>query len=219
MPTDKRMLDEFVRVGRDILSCDWAAHYGPDLARVAPSPPGVGYAQPGFVGRDYRGLVFIGQNPGVGADRTDAHRRWEQAFRTWHEQGTVAAYSAVFEFWRGDLREWTVWSQWIKPVLDRLGFTEDHIGYLNLCKNATLANTPPTTRMFQRDWAWTRQQLNVLQPRVVVAGGVAVAKLIDTFSPTPPCTVLSQNRVRSQDQAERDRQADMLAENIRRALK
>src|SRR4051794_11311804 len=113
------MLDDFVRVGQEILSCDWAVRYGTDIARVAPSPPGVGYAQPGFLGRDYRGLVFVGQNPGVGADRADVHRLWERSFQTWHKQGTVAAYSEVFEFWRRDLKEWVVWTQWIKPILDR----------------------------------------------------------------------------------------------------
>lgn len=218
MPTDSQMLDTFVRVGQEILSCDWASHYGSDVARVAPSPPGVGYAQPGFLGRDYRRLVFIGQNPGVGADRADVHRLWERAFRTWHEQGTVAAYSEAFQVWRRDLNAWPVWTQWIKPSLDRISLTEDHIGYLNLCKNATSTNAPPTARMYRSDWAWTRQQLELLQPRVVVAGGVAVAKLLNTFSPTPPCIVLSQNRVRSQSQAERDRQADMLASDIRKAL-
>jgi len=212
------MLDNFVRVGQEILSCDWAAHYGPDIARVAPSPPGVGYAQPGFIGRDYRGLVFIGQNPGVGANRADVHRLWKQAFQKWHEQGTVAAYAEVFEFWRRDLHEWIVWTQWIKPVLDRLNLSEDHIGYLNLCKNATSANTPPTGRMYRSDWEWTRRQLDFLRPRVVVAGGVAVFNQLSTLSPAPPAKVLSQNRERSQNQAERDRQADVLASAIRKAL-
>lgn len=219
MPTDSQMLDNFVRVGQEILSCDWAARYGPDIARVAPSPPGVGYAQPGFLGHNYRELVFIGQNPGVGADRADIHRRWERAFRTWHEQGTVAAYSEVFELWRRDLNAWPVWTQWIEPVLDRLGLTEDHIGYLNLCKNATSSNTPPTAHMYRSDWAWTRQQLELLQPRVVVAGGVAVAERLDLHWPTPPFLVLSQNRERSQNQAARERQADALASELRSALR
>lgn len=219
MPTDAQILDNFVRVGRNILSCDWAVHYGIDVTRVAPSPPGVGYAQPGFLGGDYRGLVFIGQNPGVGADRADEHRRWERAFRTWHEQGTVANYLDVYEFWRGDLRNWTVWSQWVKPILDRVGFTEDQIAYLNLCKNATTGNAPPTEHMYQSDWAWTKQQLAFLQPRVVVAGGLAVAKRLNTYWPTPPFSVLPQNRVRSRPGHERARDADGLASEIGQLLR
>jgi len=212
------MLADFVRVGQEILSCDWAAHYGPDIARVAPSPPGVGYAQPGFLGRDYRGVVFIGQNPGVGADRAEVHRLWERAFRGWHDHGTVASYAETYQLWQSDLHGWTVWTQWIKPILDRLSLTEDHIGYLNLCKNAATGNAAPTTRMYQSDWAWTRRQVELLQPRVVIAGGVAVANRINMHWPAPPFIVLTQNRVRSQNQAERDRQADMLAREIRKVL-
>jgi hypothetical protein len=212
------MLDNFVRVGQEILSCDWAARYGPGIARVAPSPPGIGYAQPGFLGRDYRGLVFVGQNPGAGALRADAHQLWKRVFRDWHEQGTVAAYSEAFRFWRDDLNAWPVWTQWIKPILERLSLTEDHIGYLNLCKNATTNNTPPTAHMYRSDWAWTRQQLELLQPRVVVAGGVAVDKRLNTHWPTPPFIVLPQNRVRSQSRAERARDVDELASKIWKAL-
>ena len=219
MPTDSKMLDDFVRVGQEILSCDWAAHYGRhDIARVAPSPPGVGYAQPGFLGRDFRGLVFVGQNPGVGADRADVHRRWERAFRMWHDHGRVAAYLETFQFWQSDLNAWPVWTQWIKPILDRISLTEDHIGYLNLCKNATSTNTPPTARMYRSDWAWTRQQLDLLQPRVVVAGGLSVDRKLNTLWPSRSCMVLPQNRERSQSRAERDREADMLASDIRKAL-
>lgn len=218
MPTDPQMLDSFVRVGQEILSCNWEAQYGPDVTRVAPSPPGVGYAQPGFLGRDYRGLVFVGQNPGAGADRADVHRLWERAFRTWHQQGSIAAYSKVFEFWRHDLNAWTVWSQWIKPILDRLSLTEDHIGYLNLCKNATTNNKAPTTHMYWSDWTWTSQQLDLLQPRVVVAGGLAVADKLNTLWPAPSVMILPQNRERIQSRAERDREADLLAGKIRKAL-
>jgi hypothetical protein len=229
MPTDSKMLDNFVRMGQEILSCDWTSYYGSDFTRVAPSPPGVGYAQPGFVGRDYRGLVFVGQNPGVGAGRADEHRLWKREFQKWHDQGTVAAYTDVFQFWRRDLNEWDVWKTYIKPVLHHLGFTEDHIGYLNLCKNATTTNTSPTPHMYRSDWAWTRRQLELLEPRVVVAGGKEVAKQLNkrltTDWPAPSFIVLPQNRARARPGLtydalvrERAHEADLLANDIRKAL-
>jgi hypothetical protein len=225
MPTDSQMLDNFVRVGQEILSCDWEVLYGSDIVSVAPSPPGVGYAQPGFLGCDYRGLVFIGQNPGVGAGRSDVHRLWERAFRKWHDEGSVAAYSEVFQLWQRDLHAWDVWKTYIKPILDHLGFTEDHIGYLNLCKNATTGNNKPTARMYRSDWEWTGQQLKLLQPRAVVAGGKEVAIQLNRLWPAPSCLVRPQNRARARPGLsyaalcrERAHEADVLAGEIRLAL-
>jgi hypothetical protein len=222
VPTDKQMLKTFVHIGQEILSCDdWAAHYGSSgNARVAPSPPGVGYAQPGFVGRDYRGLVIVNQNPSAGFGRDDVHRDWERAFRKWHNQGTVDVYLETFRFWQSDVHAWKVWTQWVEPILYRLRprLTEDHIGYLNLCKNATIPNKAPTERMYRSDWEWTGRQLTLLQPRVVVAGGKEVAKQLNTLWPAPPVKVLVQDRNRNQSGAVRASEANRLAGEIRKAL-
>lgn len=216
MPTDKQMLENFVHIGQDILSCNWATRYGHHIARVAPSPPGVGYAQPGFVGRDYRGLV-VSRNPAVGTGRDEAHRLWDQAFRKWLDQGTVDAYLKVFQLWQRDFNEWGV-EKYIKPILELRNFTEDHIGYLNLCKNATISNIEPTVRMYKSDWEWTERQLKLLQPRVVVAGGVEVDRQLKRFWTSRSCRVLTQNRIRSQSRAELDRQAKWLADEILKEL-
>ena len=71
------LLREFIRIGQEIMRWDRREAYGADFSRVAPSPPALGLASPGFLGRDYRGLVILGQNPGLGARRGSEHRIWD----------------------------------------------------------------------------------------------------------------------------------------------
>ena len=56
-----RLLQDFIDLGREILRWDRREAYGADWSLVAPSPPAIGLAQPGFLGEDYRGVVLLAQ--------------------------------------------------------------------------------------------------------------------------------------------------------------
>ncbi|MDP6582333.1 MAG: hypothetical protein QF681_16895 [Vicinamibacterales bacterium] len=221
MPTNKRPLADFVSLGQEILRCDWTAHYGKDASRVAPSPPALAYAQPGFLGGDYTGLVVVGQNPGVGADAfwEKRHRVWDPLLRAWRDEGTVSAYADFHRTWQtGDLPYWTVWWKWVEPVLSRISLNENHVAYLNLVKNQTSENRPPTVGMYDADWMFTRRQLDVLNPKVVIAGGLAVERQIRKHWPDAPFRLVSQNRIRSQSEGDAQRQAAGIAAEVAAAL-
>lgn len=211
---------EFIRLGQEIMRWDRQGAYGADFTRVAPSPPALGVASPGFLGREYRGLVVLNQNPGLGARRGSEHRIWDRLLTAWRDEGTIEAYDEAFMFYLADFRHVAVWRQWVEPVLDAAGLGAHAVAYLNLGKSVLRKNEPPRARdpIFEADWRWTRAQLDLLEPDVVLAGGKAVANLLSRYWPNPPFDVIVQDRARSQNKATRAARAREHGDRIRAAL-
>ena len=201
----ERLVRNFIDLGREILRWDRRAAYGPDWSRVALAPPAIGLASPGFLGEDYRGVVVLGQNPGHGEHRGGPHRRWDQLLAAWRDEGTLRAYREAFKFYVQDFQHVTTWTSWSEPLLRSAGLAPRDVAYLNLGKSPLTGNPPPSPRdhIFRADWYWTHKQLELLDPVVVVAGGLAVARLLAHFWPDPPFGVIPQNRARSQSKATR----------------
>ena len=217
----EQLVQDFIDLGREILRWDRRAAYGADWSRVAPSPPAIGLASPGFLGDDYCGVVLLGQNPGHGEHRGTAHRRWDRLLSAWRDEGTLQAYREAFRFYLQDFKQVVTWSSWSEPVLRAAGLKPRDVAYLNLGKSPLTENPPPRSRarIFEADWYWTRKQLELLDPLVVVAGGLAVADLLDQFWPDPPFGVIRQNRARSQNKAARAAQAGAIGRQIKEGLR
>ena len=218
----KAFLMEFIRLGQEIMRWDRQGAYGADFTRVAPSPPALGVASPGFLGREYRGLVVLNQNPGLGARRGSEHRIWDRLLTAWRDEGTIEAYDEAFKFYLADFRHVAVWRQWVEPVLDAAGLGAHAVAYLNLGKSVLRKNEPPKPPkardpIFEADWRWTRAQLDLLEPDVVLAGK-AVANLLSRYWPNPPFDVIVQDRARSQNKATRAARAREHGDRIRAAL-
>ena len=147
--------------------------YGADFSRVAPSPPALGLASPSFLGRDYRGLVVLGQNPGLGARRGSEHRIWDGLLTAWRDEGTTESYGKAFRFYLDDFQHVAAWRQWVEPVLLAADLSAHEVAYLNLGKSVLRKNEPPRSPdpIFEADWRWTRAQLDLLEPAIVLAGG------------------------------------------------
>lgn len=217
----ERLVRDFIDLGREILRWDRRAAYGADWSRVAPSPPAIGFASPGFVGEHYRGVVLLAQNPGHGEHRGTAHRKWDQLLSAWRDEGTLQAYREAFGFYVQDFQQVVTWRSWSEPVLRAAGLSPRDIAYLNLGKSPLTGNPPPSSRarIFGADWYWTRKQLELLEPLVIVAGGLAVANLLEQFWRDPPFAVIAQNRARSQNRTIREAQASEIGRQIEEALR
>ena len=217
---DTELLREFIRIGQDIMRWDRREAYGADWDRVAPSPPAIGLASPGFLGREYRGLVVLAQNPGLGAERGSEHRRWDRLLAAWRDEGTIAAYEEAFRFYLADFQHVAAWRQWVAPVLAAADLSAREVAYLNMGKSVLRQNEPPKARdrIFEADWRWTRAQLELLAPDVVLAGGKAVARLLNRYWPDPPFGVIAQDRARSQNTAARSARAREHGSRIKAAL-
>jgi len=214
------LLREFIRIGQEIMRWDRREAYGADFSRVAPSPPALGLASPGFLGRDYRGLVILGQNPGLGARRGSEHRIWDGLLTAWRDEGTTESYGKAFRFYLDDFQHVAAWRQWVEPVLLAADLSAHEVAYLNLGKSVLRKNESPRSPdpIFEADWRWTRAQFDLLEPDIVLAGGKAVAKLLWQYWPNPPFAVVEQDRARSQNRATRAARARELGARIKAAL-
>ena len=211
------MLEDFIKLGRQIINFDYESAYGSDYRRVS-TYPAVALPQPGFVGHSYKGVVILGLNPGEGAFRSwpELNREFGDLIQGWGRRADVATYNRVFSFFLGNFANSPTWDGWTRLVLEAASISVEDIALLNLVKVATKGDAKPTSKMFAVDWEWTRKQLDVLQPKVVVAGGVAVLEQFNRrWIGIPPFQVHEQNRRRSIPGPSRRQQAQLIAEAIR----
>lgn len=191
-------LGAFIELGRDIIAFDRTRAFGGDHRHVSLSP-GTSRAQPGFMGHTFSGTVIVGQNPGEGNFGTWAkdNRELDGLLGAWHEQGTLQAYDAAFSFFRRTFANSPGWHDWVAPILLAGNISLEHIAVLNLVKVPTRQNRKPTSVMYREDWQWTKKQLDLLTPTVVVAGGVEVHRQITRRYADPPFALHLQNRARA----------------------
>lgn len=223
METPDQKLLQFVALGREIIQRRPDAAYGSDSSRVAPSPPAVRLPQPGFVGHRYSGVVIVNQNPGWGEKRfcegritVESIAHWGNVLDRWAREGTIDAYEAAYRLWVEDAGGWRVWNRWIKPLLLPSGLGREDVAYLNLVFSPTKNNKPPTKRMYAADFPLVVRQIQVLSPRVVIAGGkTGVGDQIQKLGGLPGVEMLTQNRVQNRPRVEVEAMGQQLATLLR----
>ena len=184
-------IDEFLLSAWRVSRCDRPAKYGraayekqihrlrPDDAPGAPVRHGGAETPPdvGFVGKDYKGVLFLGMSPGPGKRRGPNEREYFREavkFSKASERSALRFGRRVLAEERRMMREdpWQLHSLFMRPLLihvSRLGapLTYDHIARLNVARSKTVA--APTECMARICFhAHTREQIRVLDPRVIV---------------------------------------------------
>ena len=192
--------------------------YGADWSRVAEAPPDLTVPVPGYLGPNYRGIVLLDMNPSSAPERRTAHREWDARFKRWRDEGTIEAYSAVFEAYLRYFPTLRYWKQKVQPVLRSAGITPREVCYLNLSKSAIRGNKQPTKGIIRADWHWTDRQLQLLAPRFVVAGGKGVGHLLDGLMPNPRFEVRVQDRMQGQKSSVVTAEAGRIGRAIKAAL-
>jgi len=135
--------------------------------------------QPGYVGRSYRpgGLILIGQNPGNGGDGLTLPDRcqYQLLYNLRNAKGSsdrVKAYRKLMDTLETEVMiTWKIVQNVVIQLLHDLGITFDKVAYLNLMKFRTKDNRPPPSKLYERSWPITVEQLNALSPGLVVALG------------------------------------------------
>ena len=214
---NEALLREFIRIGQEILRWDRREAYGDAWDRVADAPPDLKFPPPGYLGPDYGGAVFLDCHPSSAPDRRVEHRLWDDLFRDWRDEGTAKAYSAVFEAYLRYFPTLRYWKQNVEPILNAAGLGPRRICYLNLSKSVPRGERIPKP-ILRADWPWTRKQLDLLQPAIVVLGGKGVHSLFSEFWPDSPLRVVVQDRRRNQTGIARQDQARRIARRIEAAL-
>lgn len=211
------LLQGFIRIGQDILRWDRREAYGVDWSRVAEAPPDLSFPPPGYLGPDFTGVVLLDSHPSSATDRPAIHRKWDDLFRRWRDEGSAEAYDAVFEAYRWYFPTLQYWRRDVEPILNAANLGLREICYLNLSKSVP-ANNKTSKRIFRADWYWTRQQLDLLQPAIVVMGGKGAGDLFKEFWPDSPLRIAVQDRIRSRTGSARRGQARRIAREIEAAL-
>lgn len=214
---DTELLQEFIRIGQDIMRWDRREAYGADWDRVAEAPPDLAFPPPGYLGPDYRGVVFLDSNPSSAPERRAEHGRWDALFEKWCDEGTVEAYDAVFEAYLRYFPTLQYWQREVEPILRAANLEPRQICYLNLSKSVPRDNNT-TKRILRIDWLWTRKQLDLLRPAIVVLGGKGVGNLFKEFWPDSPLRAVVQDRSKSQQGSAKRSQARRIAREIKAAL-
>ena len=185
-------IDEFLLSAWLVSRCDRPAKYGraayekqihrlrPDDAPGAPVRHGGAETPPdvGFVGEDYKGVLFLGMNPGQGESRGPNERKYFSEVVRFSEAKSMRTALRIGRRVLAEERRmercdpWPLHSRFVGPLLGRVrargvSLTFDHVARLNIARSKTVAAL--TDRMARICFhAHTKKQLCMLDPRVIV---------------------------------------------------
>jgi hypothetical protein len=114
MMSKQEKLQEFIRLGQEIIGSDSGARYGLQWAgRIL---------QPGFMSLTRNPLLVLNFNPSQG-DRFTAARPNEveaerEAYRIWAQDGTLEAYKRAYTQWLQRMQLWDTARKWVLPILE-----------------------------------------------------------------------------------------------------
>ncbi|MGH7949948.1 MAG: hypothetical protein ACREQF_12030 [Candidatus Binataceae bacterium] len=185
-------LKGFIDLGCEILRTNEAAHYGF-------RPPHHRGFQPGFMPpAKATKLLVLGANPSSGKRHESTSQRTdeERSLKRWKDEGTVEAYLEAYGVFLRDFQSWTVFAEWVRPVLEAAVVSVTEIAWLNTVKSPTPSGFAPPVDMVRLDSSWLRRQIELVRPDAILYGGVAVAKNVRKFlgDGLPPRVVQNRNR-------------------------
>lgn len=167
---------------RRILRTDPREILGKESERLLNRNWGDRVAQPGFLGAEYApgGLVFVSMNPGSGGDGMgpedlDQYRALE-SFRNARDTDIGESFRNL----NGELSRlmptWKIYQRFVEPVLKFGDLSLSDAGYLNLLKWRTKERSG-LNRLYDLSWKdHTREQVELLDPGVVVVIGVDASR-------------------------------------------
>jgi len=145
--------------------------------------------QPGFVGRNYKGLVFLGGNPSAGGK--DSHK--EQAANLYRRINKLSKskeredFDDVMNYLSIIMPSWYVLDRSLSDSFSSLGTNLKDIAYINIFKCPTQKNgsnysvhaSPAKLRVcFDKH---TRPQLEILKPKTIIFLWKPIFKSISTL--------------------------------------
>lgn len=175
---------QIARLWQRILNTDREALFGTQFNRLRNQNLGDAIAQPGYVGERYdqTRIMFVGMNPGVGPQEglgPENLRQFEalQNLREAEEDNLVAAFIELTNVLTTIMPTWRIFQNFVEPILNcaNLDFTE--VAYLNLLKWRTERRNKSFNSLYDISWnAHTREQIEVLSPRIVIAIGISAGR-------------------------------------------
>ncbi len=135
-------------------------------------------AQPGYVGAQYPigGLAFVAANPGgqkrddIGGEDTEQYRLLKR-LRSAASARRIKAFDELNRDLARSMKKWRIYERYVAALLEGLPISFSHVAFLNLVKWRTTGETLPRS-LLEISWrTHTRDQLELLQPSLVISLG------------------------------------------------
>jgi hypothetical protein len=138
-------------------------------------------AQPGYVGSQYRvgGLIFVAANPGgrtqddLGATDTKQYKLLTQ-LRSAGTRSRAGAFDELNRDLAVSMKTWGIYDMYVARILDGLPIRFSAVAFLNLVKWRTAGETMPRSLVGASWRAHTSDQLELLQPSLIISLGKSV---------------------------------------------
>ena len=137
-------------------------------------------AQPGFVGRNYGpgGLLFVSMNPGNGGNGNTGGDLQQydalDALKYSSEENVSPAFERLTDVLAQFMPTWEITRNIVSRVLALSRFELSDVAYIDLFKWRTMKRAD-LNHLYRSAWAnHVREQISVLQPKLVVALGASV---------------------------------------------
>lgn len=173
---------------RDMLRLNPVEIFGSEANRLLNRNWGDRIPQPGYVGPNYGrgGLVFVSMNPGGGQKEglgDEDLRQYEalQRLRDCKTEEVTKSFHALAHLLQEIMPRWKIFKVFVEPVLSYSRNDFSSVAYLNLLKWRTRKSSGLRT-LYKLSWEnHTRQQVELLQPRTVVAIGTDAGSAFRRF--------------------------------------
>ena len=159
---------DFAALGSRIYQTDPTKHYR-FIGTQAKRPLEPGYIPPHAPPR----LVTISYYPNESEIAGQEYEASRMSMEAWGRSGGVDEYAQAYNDWVSLLPRIPFYRDFNEPIFSRVNLTARDFAWLPLvkCPLSARSEIPDDDRKADRDWLW--QQLKPLQPRVVLAQGVA----------------------------------------------
>ena len=165
--------------------------------------------QPGWVGRRYAGILFIGQNPGYRKERTGHHDEpYIAALRQVSDEKTL---EQLHDQMATSLPNFAMYRKYLQ------GINYEQVAFINVVRCRTAGDGKPKKGAIENCRSHLGQWINALRPRLIVFNGKWANENIGDLV-APGVRTFTINRDRSLSRQKRDEQLRDLREVLREFL-
>jgi hypothetical protein len=135
--------------------------------------------EPGFIPlRAPARVLTVSLYPNESEIETPEFQVARESFRCWGDIGDTESYEAAYRDWLGTLRSIPFHRDWIRPIFEPLGITDEEFAWLPLIKCPLPARSavPDDDVFLDRMLLW--DQLSLLRPSVILTQGLKAAEVV-----------------------------------------
>ena len=165
------MIKKFYAISKEIVKCSDKQQCCKECSSMDTDSP-----QPGFIGRNYQGIVIIGANPGTGGEREyyqQMNRKYYAMADSFANSNDISDYHKYLDFSADYMQSW---NQHLcnNKFRDFLDYDIEDIAYINIVKCRTTQTSSDVfancgaTVTYRCAEQYLLRQLDILKPKYIV---------------------------------------------------